>query len=525
MTENPYIVLGGTVPELFGREKDLQKIRRRLEKAAPDNVSVIGSKFIGKTVFLHALWQYFKNNKTNFTACIYWNLAHGDTPTTDDEFYIAFGRELSQIESHLNADYQGYFGDNTTFNELKDFFEMLHEEGLRILVIMDSLDTFLGDVDLSRNLWDRLRSLAEMSSLRFVTGSRKKLREIVGSPDARVSPFWNIFGDSPQTLAPFDIDDWQKMFAPLGQRGIAFQSGGDTEVINLTGGIPILATAFCRRLWNANSDNTTLAREGIVESTGKFVDDKRDVIEDLWSDCDDADKEIVTDLAKGRSLKVAEVSHKSLLSLKNRGFVTEKDRDLKLCRTIENFVKSYNPEVSELRRILGTEDDFKRRMIEILQLRLEQLQEVDEDLITSLRFAVTKLNQPSRCIGEIRGLVNRAFTVIWQSELPSGTIPIDWTAGWRSYDAEGNRPETNPPNGNIPTGGGQKCYLLGLMTDSRKAGITKVSRTTYFMIDYLQNVGDFGQHLENEIVPIEFAYIACFAAIEMCDQLTKDLSK
>lgn len=525
MTENPYKVLGTTVSELFGREKDLQKIRRRLEKPAPDNVSVIGSKFIGKTVFLHALRQYFKNNKTNFNACIYWNLAHGTTPTTDEDFYRAFGRELSKAENQLDSSYRNYLSDNTDFLEIKDFIEMLHEAGLKVLVIMDSLDTFLGDVDLSRNLWDRLRSLTEMSSLRFVTGSRKKLREIVGSPDARVSPFWNIFGDSPQTLAPFDADDWQRIFAPLERRGIAFQSGGNTEVINLTGGIPILAAAFCRRLWNENSDDTTLPREGIIESTEKFVDDKRDVIEDLWSDCDDVEKGIVADLANGRSLKVAEVSHKSLLSLKNRGFVTEKDRELKLCRAIESFVRSYNPEVGELRRILGTEEDFKRRMIEILRLRLEQLQGVDEDLLTSLDFAIKKLNQPARCIGEIRGLINRAFSVIWQSEIPGGTIPADWTSGWSSYDSEGNIRERNPPSGNIPTGGGQKCYLLSLMTDSRKAGNTKVSRSTYFMVDYLQSVGDFGQHLENEIVPIEFAYIACLAAIEMCDQLTKDLSK
>jgi hypothetical protein len=44
------------------------------------------------------------------------------------------------------------------------------------------------------------------------------------------------------------------------------------------------------------------------------------------------------------------------------------------------------------------------------------------------------------------------------------------------------------------------------------------------MIDYLQSVGDFGQHLDDSQVPEGFTHAVCLTAIEMCDQLTKNLS-
>ena len=57
----------------------------------------------------------------------------------------------------------------------------------------------------------------------------------------------------------------------------------------------------------------------------------------------------------------------------------------------------------------------------------------------------------------------------------------------------------------------------------RKAGATKVSRSTYFLLNHLQSIGDFGQHLEREEVPARFSSAVCFAAIELCEQLTREL--
>jgi hypothetical protein len=43
------------------------------------------------------------------------------------------------------------------------------------------------------------------------------------------------------------------------------------------------------------------------------------------------------------------------------------------------------------------------------------------------------------------------------------------------------------------------------------------------VIDALQTVGDFGQHLEGEVVPHGLGVAVCLAALQVVEQLTTDL--
>jgi hypothetical protein len=61
------------------------------------------------------------------------------------------------------------------------------------------------------------------------------------------------------------------------------------------------------------------------------------------------------------------------------------------------------------------------------------------------------------------------------------------------------------------------------MTDPRRIRRTTVRRSTYVLIDGLQKVGDFGQHLEGEIVPHGFGVAVCLTALQVVEQLTTDL--
>jgi len=223
-------------------------------------------------------------------------------------------------------------------------------------------------------------------------------------------------------------------------------------------------------------------------------------------------------------MKAVDLSRACLLTLKQRGFVREKGSELKACRTIEQYVKTYKPQATELPRLFSRAVDYNRNIKSVIKLRFGQLDQVDERLIEHIRFAIEKLDKPYLFVNEIRSLVNRAFTVIWASDLPDGRIPAEWTAGWRQLDRNGRPIERNPPEGIIPDEGGRQCYLLSLMTDSRRAGETRISRPTYFMLNYLQSIGDFGQHLGNSHVPDGFTYTVCLTAIEMCEQLSRDLS-
>lgn len=525
MSGNAYQVFGPGIAQLRGRAKDWAKLMRRLEKPVPDHVSVVGPRYIGKTVFLNAVATHFADTHDHFDACVYWNVGH-DLPQDDANFYRAFGKHMAKSVSAVNGEIGAYLdSDDVDYEVIQDVFDMLAEEGKKVLIIIDSLDNLLLAGELTRNLWDSLRALAEMSSLRFLTGSQKRLREIIGSPEARTSPFWNLFADLTLALSAFDDeDDWKEMLAPFNERGIELHAGARTEHFNYSGGIPVLASALCKRLWGEVDDGVTVDDGDIRALADGFVDDKRQILDDLWNDCTEEEWGVVAELSTGRSMKAADMSRDCLLTLKQRGFVREKGSEIKPCRPVEQYVKTYKPHAAELPRLFGSIESYSKNIKSVLKLRVSQLQNIDKHLAEHLRFVIEKLDKPYLFVNEIRSLVNRAFNVIWDREIPDRRIPADWTAGWKQLDRDGNPAERNPPEGRVPDAGGRQCYLLGLMTDARKAGATRVSRPTYFMLDYLQSVGDFGQHLGNSHVPDGFSYTVCLTAIEMCDQLTKDLS-
>ena len=52
MADRPYEVLGARTAPMLGRRKQIERLLRHLTKQTPDHVSVIGPKYIGKTMLL-----------------------------------------------------------------------------------------------------------------------------------------------------------------------------------------------------------------------------------------------------------------------------------------------------------------------------------------------------------------------------------------------------------------------------------------------------------------------------------------
>lgn len=528
MSGSVYQIFGVGVATMRGRDKELTKLRHRLETDSPGNVSVVGPRYIGKTVFLNAVAAHFSEKNEHFSACLYWNVGH-HTPEDDSSFYREFAKQVSKVLTSVNPEVADYLNsDEVDYEILADGFSTLAEKGQRLLAIVDSLDNLRHNAKLSKNLWDSLRALAEMPSLRFLMGSQRPLHEVCALPEARTSPFWNLFPET-ITLAAFDDDDWSQMLSPFAERRIGFEKGARTELLKATGGMPFLLSALCERLWEETPDESLITDEDIqklvkrFDGENTFVDKMRDKLDDLWADCEEEERGVVAELAAGTALESGSMSRGCLLSLKHRGFVREEGRALKLCSTIEEYVKVYKPQATELPRLFGSKEDYERNIKTVLKLRFNQLQGVDEKLVGYVKYALEKLEEPDILVEEIRGLVNRAFTIIWDRELPDRQIPPEWTVGWKMTDRDGNPPEINPPQGRV-MGGGARCRLLKLMTDPRKAGTTRVSRTTFYMLDFLHSVGDFGQHLDESNTPEGFIHVVCLTAIELCEQLTNDFS-
>lgn len=521
MSFNPYTVQGSMIPRLRGRKKEFEKIIGHLTKKTPDNLSIIGKKLCGKTVLLKGLEEHFTNNESFYTVVLYWDIKRSN-PENDKDFYKKFRTKLKEVLKDNLMELVDYiYDDDSPQSNLRDIFNYLSNNSKSVLLILDGLDDMLSSSGITHNLWDFLRSLGELSSLRFVTGSRGRLQELCSSPESRTSDFWNIFHPSPIIMRPFSEEDWAEFLKPFTERGLNFDKSALKELKNWTGGIPVLANFIASHLYDKKSSKNNITKKDVDEVAIDVLSECIDYLDYLWDDCSAQEQGDLADIASRGGLPHSEIPRVRIVSLQNRGYVDTSAKSIKSsCRLMEEHVKLRCESITDLRRVFGDSKKYKRNIKPFLELRLAQLSAVDSELKEYIRKAIDDIMVPKLARAWFRFIVPRAFDLICEKEIPSKEIPLEWTKEWESHDKI-----KNPPAGSIPTGGGDRCKLLKLMTDSRNSVETRISRKTSDLIDFLQSVGDFGVHPEmEEEFSFGFAVSACLAAIEMCEQLSKDLA-
>ena len=134
--------------------------------------------------------------------------------------------------------------------QLGDVFEQLEDDDARLLVVLDGFDHVLAGTGLTRTLWGQLRDLTQRSdSLGFLTGSRRPLQELCKTEESRTSDFWNIFHPQPVGVHALDDADWPAFLQPIRDGGCALDESARKEVVNWTGGVPVLVCALLHNLW------------------------------------------------------------------------------------------------------------------------------------------------------------------------------------------------------------------------------------------------------------------------------------
>ena len=521
MADNPFQVLGSRVPRLIGREREWNRLLSLVER---NHLSVVGPKYIGKSVLLLSLADHFIPGTGAFRTSVFWNLRHG-TPDNDGEFFNQFALRLAAPIRSVNHEYAAELekAHEDSFKKIKMVFELLAEEHLVVLVCLDGCDNLLLGSGVTRNLWDNLRALAEMDSLRFVTSSRRRLRDLCHSPDSKTSDFWNIFGN-PFDLSALTETDISAFIEPFVTAGVSIGAGGPKELLNWSGGIPVLVAAHCHALWGPASETKELSKE-LVDKCGQDLHSaEQDAISEIWEDCSEEQRALVSRVSRRQLAEGESPSPALVASLVQRGFIRTEGRRLSIAsRALGNFVAQGAGERSNiLAALFGTHEGFATNAKGLLQLRFASLQPGDHDLFTYLRNAIENLDDPKVLIRMIRALVERSFEMIWERTIPDRKIPAAWSAEWKEPDRDGNYVK-NPPEGAVPGRLGRQCQLLGLMTDARRTRRTSVRRSTYVLIDGLQTVGDFGQHPEGEVVAHGFGMSVCLSALQVVEQLTTDL--
>ena len=209
-------------------------------------------------------------------------------------------------------------------------------------------------------------------------------------------------------------------------------------------------------------------------------------------------------------------------TLIERGFVQSAANKLQRpSRLLGRYLEEQPHESNALIRLFGTPDAYQTNLKGVLERRIGQINGIDSTLKRYLELGAELLPEhPSIFLGNIRGIVDQAFNLIWKYEISAKRIPSDWMAIWKYNDERGvDKWETTFPQGV------HRVRLLNLLTGTDKSTpcAKYVTKGTYVFMNAVHGFGDFGQHQEGAPIDPGTAYSALHLCIELAAALTREL--
>ncbi|WP_419162459.1 hypothetical protein [Candidatus Palauibacter sp.] len=522
MSENPYRVRGTDIPALHGRQGLVHQLRGHLTKPTPDHVSVVGPTLFGKSVLLHHIASLFgRTERDHYAASVYWDLRHG-TPRTNAEFRRRFAEKAKQALAERHPDLADSLepDDEALGDPLLDLvFEALECRADRLLAVLDGFDHVLAEAGITRNLWDYMRQLAQRASLRLVTGSRDRLRELCKTEESRTSDFWEIFYDTPLQVGCFEQSDWSGFLEPFELKRVKLDESARKEIINWTGGAPVLAAALASRLFSEAPDDVTLSKRHVDKVAEALLETPGESLAALWDDCSTQLRSDLVELGRGVE-PIANIPESRRKILEQRGFAVSARGGLRSsCRLMKRYAAEREEGITSLRRLFGDAEAFEDNIRGVFELRLDQIVQADPELLGRVRKAVRDLYpQPEDSLIWFRNIRDRALDLIWNAELPTDrSLPDTW-----------KRADVFSHNDKLPHSRGAQCGILRKITGGpeHSAVARYVTKPTALLVDHIHGVGNFGQHLEEhegQTVSVAVAAAFCLSAIALCERLAEDL--
>ena len=358
MGDPKFPILGAAIPPMLGRTKIMQRIWSDLTKATPSNLSIIGPRFVGKTVIMNALSQNAASEGSPYEFVLHWHLGHV-TPETDEEFITQLCNLLREVFAARGDSYEEhreYLG-SYSFDFLKEVTDSLDSGGKAILMLWDGFDKPLGQGKLSGHLWDQMRTIFYGKRHKIVTATRRPLSELIRSQDAISSPFWNIFDMNPVRIGVFDDDDREAILSRLS--GLSFQTGAKSELQNWTSGYPPLFLSVLNEIIalkpGGEVDNQTVhaAAERIIEIIGPLLND-------LWGDCSEPAKDIYRHLMEHGVMLTTDLGKREQAQLAEKGFIVQAgNKTHKACRMLECHIQKLGNDSGSLMRLFGPWDQYR----------------------------------------------------------------------------------------------------------------------------------------------------------------------
>lgn len=520
MLDSRFPILGTTVPPMLGRAAILQKMIGSLTKATPDHLQMVGPRFAGKTVVLHELATRLRQMGSPYSAVVLWDLGH-QTPRSDEVFMQNLAREMSGALAGSLDIYAEHLKNlqGNPYQEIAEVLDLLKDEGVKVLLIMDGFDKPLSNGQLTRNLWDQLRELALKPSLRLITASRRTLRDLIRNPDSQTSDFWNIFDPTPVRVGCFDEGDLADILKAVPVHQLA--AGAQTELWNASNGFPVLMLGVLNAAYEA-ATTETIGPEVIRAACDAAFPALRDKLDALWLDCPPSSQDLLRRVLDEEVVSRTGIASGDADTLLERGFVRSATNKLQVPnRLLRKYLDEQPNEGNALARLFGTSDAYQRNLKGVLERRIGAISGIDSTLKRYLERSAEELpDHPGIFLSNVRGIVDKAFELIWAAEIPDKRIPSGWMSIWkRNNESRVDEWETTFPQGV------RRVALLKLMTGSERSAPSAkyITKGTHVLMNAVHAFGDFGQHQEGALIDPGTAYAALHLCIELSASLAREL--
>ncbi len=509
------------VPRI-GRERDFQRICDNLLKRTPQHVSLVAPRFFGKSVLLAAVAEKMRSS-SDFECVIEWDLGH-NTPQTDEEFIAEMCKWIAEGFRASGKDDADYLtGNGATFEDLKEFIDLLGGEQRRILMLWDGFDRPLREGQFSRNLWDNLRELAMQSSLVLVTASRQRLGDLIRDGDSVTSEFWQIF--EVMRLKALDEKDIQVFIDHASD--LKFSRGGLTELVNWTGGIPPLVASVLNGLPAGPVDN-----ESINRAAGGSDEQREDTIRTLLDDLTAPGKELLQALSERGKLPVSETPFEERNDLLENGLIKSEGEKLAAsCRLVARSLDQQGSNISLQSRLFGDWDAYRENIRSLLELRLGQVNCFDDRLFKLVGRSLEALPEdPDLCLSDLTHVVQQALQVIWRREFgDEPRISQDCITSWTENSGALPRPileMMNRDDWTIPADPSKQLPILQLLTGSHYAFTESkarfVGKDTYVLLNALHSFRNRNQHAGGQSMHEGVAASALLLCVELLACLDRE---
>jgi hypothetical protein len=515
MDDNPFSVFGTTAGPCLGRGNDVARIARLLAK---NHISIVGPRYIGKTLFVRNLCALFSGGNGEITGSIYWDLGQ-NTPADDGDFYRQFAKVLGKGLRRFDPDSADKLEKaNQNFHEeIHDVFAYLQELKLCFLICLDSFDSLLGQGVMSRNLWDNLGALADdFKSLRYLAVSRKTLNELCWVPGSETSHFWKLFGTSAQVLKCMTEKDVEEFAALFVSSGATIRSGFIGELWNWSGGIPPILAALSRDIWENVDGSTELDNELVNRVSKNLLNGSDTLIQELWHSFTGDQQRLIAEIGeRGKAMDLPSTAR----SLIDSQVITQQG---KVWHVRSQLLRQYAASAfgqagTYLRECFETDEAYSRNIRTVLEFRLAQIKDVDKVLGIHLSDMVEKLDEPDLVISKPRLIANRACELIWLTEFGGYDLPVEWLQEFSRFS------DKVPPQ-RIPNHLGGQYRILELMTHEDCGLRTRITRYTYSLLNGLGPISNTGAHLRGERQSFSYSVAITMWCLQLVLQLSRELA-